>query len=68
MKNIVVQAGRLQVRLPTTPNFIFEMTGGRERGPYPLDYYTEDELREIGKAWTERLVERRAEQAKAGVR
>jgi hypothetical protein len=42
------------VNLPNVPNFIIhDVVQG---GPVPIQMFTERELRKIGKAWTEALV------------
>ena len=50
----------IEIEIPRTPNFI--MAGGttdqeRDRKKIPIHELTETDLREIGRQWTEALVE-----------
>lgn len=55
MKTLTVQAA---VKIPKVPNFLLY-----DGGKLPLDAVSEDELRKVGEAWTERLLDRRREMA-----
>ncbi len=50
----------IELEIPRTPNFI--MAGGttdreRDARKIPIDELTETQLRELGRLWTEKLVE-----------
>jgi len=47
---------KTEIQTPTTPNFIQVRIGRQESNTVPISDFSEEELREIGKKWTEDLV------------
>ena len=60
-KTIKLSGRHLTVKLPMTPNFIL-LEGCSTAEKLPLSAFTEEDVREIGSAFTEALLVRRAEQ------
>ena len=53
MKRIITTA--IEVHIPSTPNFIMI---GDDNTPVSIAKFTDEELAEIGKQWTEKLITR----------
>jgi hypothetical protein len=47
---------KTEIQTPTTPNFIHVQIGKDQSNTVPISDFSEEELREIGKKWTEDLV------------
>lgn len=47
---------KTEIQTPTTPNFIQVRIGKDQSTTVPISDFSEEELREIGKKWTEDLV------------
>lgn len=45
-----------KIQTPTTPNFIKVRVGSKEEVTLPISDFTEEELREVGRKWTEELI------------
>lgn len=45
-----------EIVVPSTPNFLQVRIGSKEVVTVPIKDFSEDELRDIGKKWTEELV------------
>lgn len=61
-------AVRAAVQIPRVPNFLFlqDETGGESEGKLPLSALADEQLEEIGRAWTEELKIRASEQRAQG--
>lgn len=54
MKTKAIEAGaQILISLPLTPNFLRS-----NFGTLPIAFFTDEQLREVGRAWTEALVEK----------
>ena len=67
--NLQLSGLALNTSIPKVPNFLCvwskTVSGPGDNHVLPISAFTNDALREIGAAWTERLVER-AEQLRSG--
>lgn len=47
----------IEIEVPAIPNFVRNLVKGRDKAILvPISDFTEEELRQIGKEWTEKLV------------
>lgn len=61
MKQRTIKVHGIEVQVPLVPNRILTEPGAGERS-LPVRFFSERDLREIGRAWTEDLIERARQQ------
>lgn len=61
---VVSDNGKSKIRIPRLPNFLTVHVGDREE-TFPVNAFTDEELRAIGEKWTEHLLEHAKKQGTA---